>query len=320
MYFSIKINQPAFQKSINMKKLITYLMLVMFSCSLAYSQANPNKPDGKPNESIQQIYSQAMDNIIGFQKQYQGMNNLSVTQQFGNHNNSKISQSADPNVPMSNQTFNMQAGQSNEFTLGQTGSGNLLLSFQLGYLTALTASEHGNDFRIESSDNQTSWNSNKGFYIEGERNKINITQRGNKNGMLLMQQGTDNTISAEQSGSNNFLLAYQRGNNNSVMGYRQENNTYQRGNNNSVTGYRQENNTEDMLVETIVQIGENLTLTAEDASLSKPYGNTFKQTGTNLSLEINNGLLNSMGGAEIRQSGHDMKVIIEQSHFSFPMR
>jgi len=44
------------------------------------------------------------------------------------------------------------------------------------------------------------------------------------------------------------------------------------------------------------------------------------QTGTNLSIEINNSLLNSLGGVEINQSGKDMKVVIDQSYFSFPMK
>ena len=44
------------------------------------------------------------------------------------------------------------------------------------------------------------------------------------------------------------------------------------------------------------------------------------QTGTNLSFELNSDLINTAGGINVKQTGKDMKVVIDQSYFSFPLK
>jgi len=140
-----------------------------------------------------------------------------------------------------------------------------------------------------------------GIQIGGEGNKINISQNGINNGISAVQLGSYNTITAEQKGQNNYLSALQNGTNNSV------------------TNYKQENESEQVLFDRIIQIGDNLSITTDGVANSTPAVNKFTQTGTNLSFQLSTSLLCTGTGVEINQIGHDMKVVVDQSYFSFPL-
>jgi len=205
---------------------------------------------------------------------------------------------------MSNQSYTVQSGNSNELTIGQIGSGNLLLGFQLDYISNLIDQKQQNQDKVLKNTllKVSSPTEGNGYLVEGERNKMTITQDGNNNGVMAVQQGSDNTISADQTGENNYLLALQKGTNNAI------------------TDYKQENKSDEKLFDRIIQIGDNLSLKSDEVSTSSINGNTFVQTGTNLSLEINSELINSAGGIEVNQKGTEMKVVIDQSYFSFPLK
>lgn len=285
-----------------MKTSILYLIFLALSCFSGFSQEVINNTGTENNEAIQQIRTPSIDDILIFQNLNKGMSNYAFARQAGNYNTVSINQQNDAGPSAANQSYTVQQGNSNEMTIGQMGNGNLLLSFQLGYLAILAGSDLQNNIQAESNAAATLSGKITGFIAEGERNKLNITQTGNKNGVLAVQQGTDNSLSVEQNGTNNYLFTLQKGTNNTVM------------------GYKQENATEEILFEKIIQIGDYLSLKTDESSIAKPAGNTFTQTGTNLSIEVNNNLLNSVGGVEINQSGQDMKVVIDQSYFSFPMK
>lgn len=281
--------------------------IILFFCLLVFrvgfSQDIISNISLETSGAIQQISTSGFDNILGFQTLNRGINNFALTQQVGDQNKASINQKSDPGAGLTNQSYTIQQGNSNELSVDQIGGGNLLLSFQLGYL----ASEAG-----IKKDNQTSFglevtgvnkdNESNGILVEGERNKLQVSQTGNNNGIMAVQQGDDNFISAGQKGFNNYLYILQKGKKNYV------------------TGYEQENSSEKILFDTVIQEGEGLTLNASDVSKSKPNGNLFSQSGINLSLQVNNGFVNSLGGIEITQTGKDMKVVIDQSYFAFPMK
>ena len=256
------------------------------------------------NEAIQQINTPSIDDIISFQTFNQGVGNLISIKQTGNQNSVSISQKSDASTEMSNQTYTIQTGNSNELTIGQIGSGNLLLGFQLGYLATLAAGNTSSELAIPATTffDFSSLTAGNAIVVEGERNKISITQNGNNNGIMAVQQGTDNSIVAEQLGNNNYLLAMQKG-------------TY-----NKVSGYRQENTSDQNLFDRIIQMGDNLSFSTDGSSNASASSNTFIQTGENLELVINTDLVNTAGGVAINQTGTDMKVVIDQSYFSFPMK
>jgi hypothetical protein len=275
----------------------------VLSCFIGYSQEVINNTGTESNEAIQQIRTPSIDNILIFQNMNKGISNYAFAQQTGNYNTVSINQQNDVGPSAANQSYTVQQGNSNEMTIGQMGNGNLLLSFQLGYLAILAGGGLQNNIQLGNSNASSALSGEiTGFTTKGERNKLNISQTGNNNGVMAVQQGTDNSLSVEQDGANNYLFALQKGTNNSV------------------TGYKQENNSEEILFEKIIQIGDYLSLKTDESSMAKPTGNTFTQTGTNLSIEVNNNLLNTVGGVEINQTGRDMKVVIDQSYFSFPMK
>ena len=287
-----------------MKRFIIYLMIVLLKFMPCYSQDIINNTGTVSNEAIQQISLPGIDDIMSFQNLNRAVSNYVLTQQTGNLNTASINQKSDGNSEMSNQSYTFQSGNSNELTIGQIGSGNLLLAFQLDYISNLLNQKQqsqANGFSIALPTVGSSADGN-GYVVEGERNKMMITQDGTNNGVMAVQQGSDNTISAEQTGENNYLLALQKGTKNSV------------------TDYKQANKSEDILLDRIIQVGDNLTLKSDEVSKSSVNGNTFIQTGTNLSLEINSELINSAGGIEVNQKGKDMKVVIDQSYFSFPLK
>jgi len=285
-----------------MKKYILYLIILLLNYFPAYSQGVINNTGSLSNEVIQQIRAPGIDDILMFQLQNRDIGNYVLTQQIGNLNTTSINQKNSASSDMSNQSYTIQSGNSNELTIGQIGSGNLLLGFQLGYLATLAGSEPDNSVGNPISTISTVGSLMAGSMIVGERNKLSISQEGDNNGIMAVQQGSDNSISAKQTGNNNYLLAMQKGMNNTL------------------SDYAQENTSEQILFDRVIQVGDNLTLKTDGATNSSITGNTFIQTGTNLTLEVNNYLLNSAGGMEINQTGSDMKVVIDQSFFPFPMK
>jgi hypothetical protein len=287
-----------------MKRFIIYLMIVLLKFMPCFSQDIINNTGMVSNEAIQQISLPGIDNIMSFQNLNRAVSNYVLTQQTGNLNMATINQKNDGSSEMSNQSYTVQSGNSNELTIGQIGSGNLLLGFQLDYISNLIDQKQQSQVNGQSSTFSIvgSTTDGNGYVVEGERNKMTITQNGTDNGIMAVQQGSDNSISVEQTGENNYLLALQKGSNNTV------------------TDYKQENKSDEKLFDRIIQVGDNLNLKSDETSTSSINGNTFVQTGSNLSLEINSELINSAGGIEINQKGRDMKVVIDQSFFSFPLK
>jgi len=284
-----------------MKKSILYLTLLLFIPIRGHSQEVLTNNGSSTPESIQQIHLPGIEDILNLQTFSQEVTNYTVIQQTGNHNTATINQQNNSGSEKSNQSFTTQSGNSNELTIGQIGSGNILLGFQLGYLAALSGANSQANQGTGTNGAGITTNLN-GNIIEGDHNQMNITQNGNNNVVMAVQEGSGNTISAEQNKDNNYLIALQKGTNNSL------------------TGYKQENESGLMLLDRVIQVGDNLTLKSDEVSKSSVAGNTFIQTGANLSLEINSDLLNSAGGIEINQTGKDMKVVIDQSYFSFPLK
>ena len=288
----------------NMKKFIL-IIFILLSVLPGYAQGILNNSGSTTNDAIQQIQVSGLEDIMSYQTTNQAASNYVSIQQTGNQNKVNINQQQVSGFDMSNQSYTIQSGNSNELTLGQIGSGNVLLGFQLNYLaTQVTKNQQENQTGVVINNVLDAGISNdaNGYVVEGERNKMNIMQNGNNNGVMAVQQGSDNTISAEQTGNNNYLLALQKGTNNSL------------------TGYKQENETDQLLYDRVIQIGDNLTLKSDEASKSSVNGNTFIQTGTNLTLEINSNLINTAGGMDVKQTGKDMKVVIDQSYFLFPLK
>ncbi len=104
--------------------------------------------------------------------------------------------------------------------VGQIGSGNLFLSFQLGYLASVLGLNQANQplFSLGIADGDiaaiVTQNKENGIWVDGPGNKIEITQDGDNNGIMAVQQGDNNSITAGQNGNHNFLLVLQKGNNN----------------------------------------------------------------------------------------------------------
>ena len=287
-----------------MKRFLLYLVILLLNFMPCLSQDIINNTGTVSNETIQQISLPGIDNIMSFQNLNRAVSNYVLTQQTGNLNSATINQQKDGSSEMSNQSYTVQSGNSNELTIGQIGSGNLLLGFQLDYISNLLDQKQQSQDNVLKSTLLKSGSpaDGNGYMVEGERNKMIITQDGTDNGVMAVQQGSDNTISADQKGENNYLLALQKGSNNTI------------------TDYKQENKSDEKLFDRIIQIGDNLSLKSDEVSTSSINGNTFVQTGTNLSLEINSELINSAGGIEINQKGKDMKIVIDQSYFSFPLK
>jgi len=291
-----------------MKPVSFILLLCLLNSFQCFSQEIINNLSLGTNEAIHQISTNGMDNILSFQTLNQDKSNFVLTQQIGDQNKTGVNQQKDAGTASTNQSYTFQQGNLNEQLVGQIGSGNLLLSFQLGYLANGLPQNQviQNVFELGSGIGNFSSpgtnNESSGIVAEGDRNKLQVSQDGNNNGIMAVQQGDDNSITAQQKGTNNYLMIFQNGKNNQV------------------TGYVQENSSVNVMYDTIVQEGENLNLHASDASKSKLNGNVFSQSGINLSLQVNNGFVNSLGGIEITQTGKDMKVVVDQSYFSFPVK
>lgn len=289
-----------------MKRNSIFLILCLLISNPGFSQDIISNLSLGTSEAIHQISTNGIDNILSFQTLNRGISNSALTQQIGDQNKVIINQQRDPSLQSTNQSYTFQQGNANEMSVGQLGSGNLLLSFQLGYLANNAGKNQGNHYGLGLGNGNAFAlgisSETKGIMSEGERNKLQVSQTGNNNGILAVQLGDDNSICAGQKGNNNYLVILQQGKNNSI------------------TGYEQENSSEKILFDTVIQTGEGLVLNASDVSKSKPNGNAFSQSGINLSLQVNNGFVNSLGGIEINQTGRDMKVVVDQSYFSLPMK
>jgi len=294
-----------------MKKYTLILLLSQLIAVHCFSQEIINDLNPATNGAIQQISTSGIGNILNFQSLDQDISNFVQTQQVGDQNKASISQKRGSGSTSANQSYNFQQGNANELSVGQIGGGNLLLSFQLGYLASEAGRTQGNHYGFGLGNGEGNayayghQHTATDYLVEGERNKLTINQDGDNNGVMAIQMGTDNTISANQKGKNNYLAILQNGRNNSV------------------TGVSQENSSDNVLFDTYIQIGENISFNATEDSKPKPNGNNgnkFNQSGINLSLQVNNQFVNSLGGIEINQNGKDMSVVIDQSYFLFPMK
>jgi len=261
-----------------------------------------NKND---KNAINQIRQTGVADILSFQALNRGAADLVQTQQIGNLDKINVIQQSGQGAGLYNQLYGIQEGNSNEITLNQIGGGNMLIGFQLGFVTSELSRQLGSNygFGLGANDSYTYGNgySNNGSLNVGERNKLTINQEGTNNIVMAFQQGSDNTISAKQDGNNNYLILYQKGKSNTI------------------TGYNQANTSGNILFDVVVQEGEKLTLNASEAS-KRPNGNTFIQSGTNLTLQVNNQFANTLGAIGIIQTGKDMKVAVDQSFFPFPIK
>jgi hypothetical protein len=227
--------------------------------------------------------------------------NSSITQ-LGNYNTAKLIQTQEQDLSSNPNTSNSyQQGNFNLVDLTQKGSENVLFSFQLGYSIPGHSTENKEntqtDAKLASVLNFNASSAN--MFSDGNNNTLISSQEGNSNKILSIQQGSNNYIHAEQLGNDNNLVAQQVGTNNRVENFIQNNNHGES--------------------DIISQVGENITLNSISPSNSL-YGNNYSQNGTNLSITLNNSTFNTLGGLKVSQTGHDMKIVIDQSYFSFPLR
>ena len=145
----------------------------------------------------------------------------------------------------------------------------------------------------------------------GYSNNLQAEQNGGKNELYLRQLGTSysNKAIIQQEGSENYINVDQNGDENNF-------NVLQVGNNNRVETFKQTN--VNGKKDDISQIGDNLTLNVSLETIGAVYGNTFTQIGTNLSATVTSTI--PLNDITVSQTGHDMKVVIDQSFFSFPLK
>lgn len=287
-----------------MKTFIIGLIMIIVNNLSVYSQEINNSNEIGNNKTMQQIQNLAIDNIMKYQAWNRASNNYVFLKQTGEQNKANIKQYEASGTEFSNLSFNIQSGNCNELAVEQIGNGNILFSSQLGYLATNNTNKRDHQTNHDNKNWQISLykSDENAYFIDGERNKMNLIQNGDNNLVQAVQQGTDNSITSTQEGNNNNLLIFQKGVHNTI------------------TGYKQQNKTEYSLFDKIIQLGENNYLETNGVSNGGMVGNTFTQTGNNLSLKLNNELLNNSSGIEINQKGTEMKVNIEQSFFSFPMK
>lgn len=158
-----------------------------------------------------------------------------------------------------------------------------------------------------------------GGFFQGESQEIvnnmgiNLVDCGNGNLVSITQLGYDNRVMTVQQGSCNMLSLTQIGYNNGFF-------AWQVGDYNWIDGYRQQNYSENSLFDKLVQVGEFLHFDARGLEGSGWSENRVTQIGSNLSFRINAVLPGSGDGIKVNQTGRDMRVVIEQSYFSFPLR
>ncbi len=186
-----------------MKKIIFILFLFVIFSNSVFSQGNGRDQDKENREVIQQIRTSGLADILSFQTMNNGVGSFVEIQQVGNQNRANISQQTDAGSAFANQAYSIQQGNSNEMTVGQIGSSNLLLGLQLGYITYELDRNTKNQFGSDpDTDNAfASGNENKvnQSLIPGEGNELKVNQLGNNNVVVAVQQGSENkTIPAEK--------------------------------------------------------------------------------------------------------------------------
>lgn len=156
--------------------------------------------------------------------------------------------------------------------------------------------------QIQSKDEGSLFSGQTKLPVQSIDNYLNFAQIGNNNFLFAVQEGMHNVFEAEQGGVNNYLV------------------TIQKGINNSITGYRQQNYSENMLCDELIQMGINLNFSAEGLDGARLSGNSVSQVGSNLSFKINRMLPSFGNGIKVSQTGRDMRVVVEQSYYSFPSK
>jgi len=272
------------------KSIIIFVFICLFQVFIAQGQVN-----------IPQISRSEVESSGTLQPNAEQLNISSITQ-LGNFNTAKLSQTEGSELIFSpNSSNSFQYGDYNQVDLTQKGNQNVLYSFQVGYLTATSATEN-TDNTLSGTMLPALLNLNAGstgLFSVGNNNTLFSTQDGTSNKFLSIQQGSNNYIQADQIGNNNNLVIQQVGNNNRVEDFVQ----------NNIKGES----------DNISQIGDNNTLNSIN-TLNSLSGNNYIQNGTNLSITMNNSTLSSIGGITVNQTGHDMSVVIDKSYFSFPLK
>jgi len=145
----------------------------------------------------------------------------------------------------------------------------------------------------------------------GYSNDLQVEQNGGRNELILKQLGTNfsNKATIWQEGNDNYINAEQ-------TGYFSDFNVLQVGNNIRLETFKQTNVNGNK--DAIFQRGNNLTLIVSFESSTAVFGNIYTQTGTNLSATLNTTI--PLSGITVTQTGQDMKVVIDQSFFSFPLK
>lgn len=226
---------------------------------------------------------------------------VSSISQIGNNNSVKLSQTIEGDIySFPNSANSFQQGDFNLAEITQRGNENVLLSFQLGYLISGLFSTSNNQLEAPSQNMLSFSATTNNQFATGKNNTLYSVQEGKSNNILAIQQGDDNYIDVEQSGNDNILIARQVGNSNKVEDFKQ----------NSIDGS----------FDVITQLGDNNTLNFLNESTGVLAENAYSQEGTNLSLTISNNTFSAPGGIIVNQTGRDMKIIIDQSYFSFPIQ
>jgi len=129
-----------------MRRNLLFILLCLLNFQVGFSQDIINDLSLGTSESIQQISTGGFGNILGLQTLNQDVSNFVQTQQVGNQNIANINQKNSTGTTSANQSYTFQQGNANELSVGQIGSGNLLLSFQLGYLASEAGRTQGNHY------------------------------------------------------------------------------------------------------------------------------------------------------------------------------
>lgn len=274
-------------------------------CLLLFVISNGSDIYGQWNNVIlmQGIDGNGCADLLDFQSLNNDYKNIAITTQIGYGNQSDLIQSRDNDVNAANKGQIFQKGLNNTVSATQDGTDNRIKSYQDGYIQ-LSRFGCGEILQPQYSSH---CNCVCGYflryrYVKGEDNELISNQTGSQNGLLSIQQGVCNSATITQTGVNNRLFLFQRGMNNTVEDFQQSN-----------------DDMGDVLYESIIQIGYGNSLSVNDNSQCKSYGNSFYQEGTNLSLMYYNGLFNIYNGIGIVQMGSDMKIAIDRSYFLFPI-
>ncbi|MEI8084820.1 MAG: curlin repeat-containing protein [Paludibacter sp.] len=264
------------------KSSIVIVIMCLFSSIHSFGQTN-----------IQQIISPEFASIILEQ------NYISSITQLGNKNSAKLVQTIDGNLfSLPNTSSSYQQGNENLVDIFQKGSENVLFSFQLGYLISGILNE-GTQNNTVLQNMLTFTTTANNFVGNGDNNTLISSQIGSSNKILTIQQGSNNFIDVEQVGRNQFFSSHQVGTNNRVENFKQTN----------IDGKG----------DYITQLGDNNTFNISETTGN--LANNYIQQGSNLSVALNIDTPPALGGGiTVSQTGHDMKVVIDQSFFSFPLK